>query len=446
MSDQRKTVIKNANTSISLRFGFIGLGMGGTSIAAACGDVQTNVQNNRQPYTSLLINTNQMDLNKIQSTNPTTKKLLIGSGKGAGRDIETGENIFLDNIEIVRSGIEKQFEKTDFIWIVAGLGGGSGTGAIIHTIGEAMRRFPNRFGIILTLPRLFEGSTVINNAIVRLEQIKGAMHGIGPIILVDNEKLYQGFSKDNPKSTVADYLTFSNNFVAETLHEINVITSSFTPFDDIHFDTSEFENLLQTSGVLHFARFASKTHEVDSAQSLSHIGKLKEQIENGVLSDGYDLRKTKRLAVSILANQSTANRLYNFDFRNAIEEEITRIAPSAEENPVAQYTYPNKEGLSDIHFFAVFAGLDMPAGKIKTLVAEQKRLVALRQEEEERISEDPFAGFSAVKKDKKDKAAISFDDLFGAKKEDNKDEDKSKDAPVSEDQSFINLFGTKIVK
>lgn len=87
---QQRSVIKNSKNKISMRFGFLGLGMGGTSIASACADIQTDIQNNRYPYTSLLINTNQIDLDRIDKKNPNTKKLTIGGGRGAGWSIKLG--------------------------------------------------------------------------------------------------------------------------------------------------------------------------------------------------------------------------------------------------------------------------------------------------------------------------------------------------------------------
>lgn len=432
MNNHRKVIIQNQNIELSLRFGFFGLGMGGGSIAAACADISTNKTNDRYPYTSLLVNTNTVDLDKIDTKNPHTNKLLIGNGEGAGRNIKEGENMFLKDEAKVINGIKQQFEQSDFVWLVAGLGGGTGTGSIIQAIRVLMSNgFQKRFGLILTLPRDTEGKTVLNNALNRLELIDKAMNGLGSIILVDNQKLYESFSETNENASIAEYLKFSNGFVAETIHELNVVTSSFKPFGENHFDSSEFKNLLKTPGVLHFARFTSKANEVDAAQSISHIGRLKELIEDGVLSDGYDLTRSKRLAVSILANKSTANRLFNFKFANAIEKEINAIAPLANEKPIAEYIYENKDA-NDIYFYAVFAGLKFPK-RVNELVMENNRLKAL-QKENQIESENIFASYKDEDEDTVENEP-NFDDLFGSGKKDTDTSDES--AP---DELFNALF------
>jgi cell division GTPase FtsZ len=361
---------------------------------------------------------------------------VIGTGKGAGRNLELGEQMFKESANELANEIKSRFERTDFVWVVAGLGGGTGTGSVIEAIRLLMTNgFNKRFGLIMTLPRANEGQTVLNNALQRLQMINKAMSGLGSIILVDNQKLYNHFSQSKPDASVSDYLQYSNRFVAETLHELNVVTSSFKPVGENHFDSSEFENLIKTSGVLHFARFTSKAHEIDSAQSLSHIGRLKEQIENGVLSDGYDLTNTSRLAVSILANQVTANRLYNFEFANAIEEEINAIAPLANEKPIAQYVNPNKD-TKEVNFYAVFAGLKLPK-RVSELVQENVRLVKL-QEQQNDNSDDIFAALGEVNsKTSKNEAELSFDDLFG----NNNTEEAPEKKTTKEDAIFNGLFG-----
>ena len=427
MNVQRKSIIKSEDIKISMRFGFLGLGMGGGSIAAACGDIATNKTNDRFPYTSLLINTNTIDLDKIEVKNPNTKKLLIGDGKGAGRKIKLGEEKFKESSEKIVSAIKNQFQKTDFVWIVAGLGGGTGTGSIIEAIRLLMtNNFNKRFGLILTLPRLIEGKTILANALQRLNEINAAMKGLGSIIIVDNQKLFNHFSKTKEDAQIAEYLDFTNRFVAETLHELNVVTSSFNPVGESHFDSSEFENLIKTPGVLHFARFTSKAHEVDASQSISHIGKLKEQIDEGVLSDGYDLGKSTRLAVSILANKGTASRLFNFKFAVAIENEINEIAPLSNERPIAQYVYDSKD-TNEVYFYAVFAGLKLPS-QVSELVSEHARLVELESRNNLIGDDDIFANFQAS-----ETAATtlneepSFEDLFGPKNEPEKEEKSEED-------------------
>lgn len=52
--------------NISLKFGFLGLGMGGCAIAAECANKETQIKNNKYPYRAILVNTNSQDFNKIE--------------------------------------------------------------------------------------------------------------------------------------------------------------------------------------------------------------------------------------------------------------------------------------------------------------------------------------------------------------------------------------------
>lgn len=428
----QNAVFSSSKINTSLNFGFLGLGMGGNSIAAACAEVSTNIPNKKYPYSALLINTNQIDLDKIEVTNPQIEKLLIGSGKGAGRDIELGEKMYRESSDQVAEKIKVQFKDADFVWVVAGLGGGTGTGSIIEAIRTvASSGFNKRFGLILTLPRKNEGATVLGNALLRLQLINQAMKGLGSIILVDNQKLFDYFTETKSEATLlSEYLKFANQFVAETLHELNVVTASYKPSGENHFDSSEFENLIKTPGVLHFAKFAKTTSEVSTTNSVDQVSSFKDNIVEGVLSDGYDLTKTNRLAVSILANESSSERLFNFGFARAIETEINQIAPLANEKPIAYYNY-KYQNVKDVYFYAVFAGLQLPSTVIE-LIKENNRLKELKLQQEAPV-DDIFAGFSSASTKEKTED-VSLDDLFGAKPTEEKIEE------VKEEDPFKLLF------
>ncbi|MFC0273768.1 plasmid replication protein [Metabacillus herbersteinensis] len=400
----QQNLLERDDLHFSLKFGYLGLGMGGCSIAAECANVKTNVKNGHFPYNGLLINTNNMDFEKINIINPNIEKLQIGNGKGAGRDLEAGEKAFTEEKEKVTGAIKKQFMDRDFIWIVAGLGGGTGTGSVIEAIKLLHSNgFKKRFGLILTLPRNKEGSTVISNALERLQRISKAMAGLGSIILVDNQKLYDKFIKENPNSTLADYLTYSNNFVSATLHELNVVTASFKPFGDSHFDSSEFENLLKTPGVLSLSKYSVKDSKIDLGNESSYVPEFKDSINNGILSDGYKLDNATRAAASVISNKPTAQRVFTLGFTDKIETIVDEIAPLAGEKPIATYVDEKARG---VHFYTVFAGLNLPT-RVNELVVENNRLTELQDNKDD--EDDVLASLQTFKRKKKQ--VDSVDDL-----------------------------------
>ncbi|MCM3390576.1 plasmid replication protein [Ureibacillus chungkukjangi] len=415
----REQQLSHENKEMSFRFGFLGLGMGGTSIASACADVETNITNKKYPYSALLINTNQIDFDKVTPRNPNTVKFLIGDGKGAGRDINMGESLYIEKAEEIDKLVTTQFSQSDFVWLVVGLGGGTGTGSVIQGIKTLMTNgFKKKFGLILTLPRFVEGHTVINNALQRLQKIYAAMQGLGPIILVDNQKLFDEYRNEHPQGSIADYLTYSNKYVADALHDLNTVTASYLPVGEYHFDSSEFRKMLQTPGLIHFARFSAKSATIDAGQGLSYSTKLKQEIDNGVLSSGYNLEQAKQVAVSVLANKSDSKRLYTFEFVEQLESLIASTALAAKEKPVALYEYELRRQDNNVYFYSVFAGLDFPEARISALMDAERQFEEIQKANEEAKKKDLFAGFQASSNNKQSED-LSFDDLFGDKNDDN---------------------------
>lgn len=391
MAIKSKNVLtQNKDVKISFKFGFLGLGMGGSSIAAACADVQTDKE---FPYKSILINTNEMDLDKIPVNNEGTVKKLIGDGKGASRNIDEGEAIFKKHENEIAEQITTHFKDRDFIWIVAGLGGGTGTGSVIEAIRLLMiNGFNKKFGLILTLPRDAEGATVLNNALTRLQSIHQAMRGLGSIIIVDNQKLFNSFLEKGGVST-KEYLSFANSYVAKTLHDLNVLTAS-KPFSEFHFDASEFGTLIKTPGVLHFVRYVKGPSTIDVNEPVKYLGTFENKIQEGVLSDGFNMAKTKRLAVSILANSRDILKVSDVEITRSFESKLAEIAPIAAERPIAHYSYTSEEE-KDVHVYALFAGLDLP-NRVKELIDLNNKYLEEVKKQEESEDSDIFGGFVQV--------------------------------------------------
>lgn len=343
---------------ISLKLGFLGLGMGGCSIAHACAGVRTAIRNNMHPYTAFLVNTNEVDLRKLPDRPNAVKYVLRGYERGAGRDIAVGEEAFLRHKDDIAKRVKDYFADRDFLFIVCGLGGGTGTGAVIEAVRTVHANgFAGRFGLILTLPRDQEGYQVLDNALQRLQVIARAMKGLGSLLIVDNQKLFDEYLAENPGGGVADFLDHSNRYIAEMLHRLNVVTASYAPLAGYHYDSSELLKTFQTPGVLTFARCELDETAVDAENRGSYLPALKAAIENGVLSDGYDFAEASRCAVSLVASPQGAKRIFTLGMVNEVERLLTALAPYAAERPVAVYA---DEHARKMQVYAVFAGLGLP--------------------------------------------------------------------------------------
>lgn len=399
---------------ISLKYGFFGWGMGGTSIALDCADVPMSSTDKTRPYTALLINSNEIDLTKLSDL-PNVKKLLLkGYERGVGRDIVLGQKAFEDNQELIKESVISYFQDRDYIFICCGLGGGTGTGALLeairllHTSG-----FAGRFGLLLTLPRRNEGRKVLSNALQRLQTLKRAMSGLGAIIVVDNEQLFQvGLAQEKPAS-VEEFMKSCNRHIAKLLHELNTVTSSYIPYGNYHFDASEWLNMLRSSGCLHIAKCVLPIKDINIASPVTYMDKLKQSVLNGELSTGYDLSDAASSAVSIVADQSCANELFTHAFVEEVQSFLHNTTPTLDENPVATYG-ADQPGLATI--YTVVSGLNFPdsVSKLAEEAAELERRIEERNQKTDMIAV-ALAGFNKeVKKEEADLESLLFDDSSSA--------------------------------
>ncbi|MEK5183203.1 plasmid replication protein [Paenibacillus sp. FSL P4-0288] len=397
--------------SMSLKFGLFGLGMGGCSIASEIANIKTRITNKMTPYTGILINTNEVDLRKIPDSDNVKKYQLKGYEKGAGRDVEIGEKAFTEHKDEIAGLLKTHFSDREFVWVICGLGGGTGTGAVIEAIRLVYANgFAKRCGLILTLPRDKEGRQVLDNCLERLQKISQAMKGLGAILLTDNQKLYTEFLEEKPMASIGEYLDFSNKYIAKTLHEINVATASFNPVGGYHFDSSEFLNMLNTPGLISLSRISLRDNQLDADNESTYLPKIRDSISKGILSDGYNFKGAKKAAVSMIAPTGSSNRVFSMKFINNIEAIIEDFSPQADEKPVATYSDPKGEG---VQIYSVFAGLPFPK-RVSELIKKSEELNELVEED---VADDALSSLTLFSRKKTANEEIDVDSILGSKQE-----------------------------
>lgn len=390
---------------ISLKLGFMGLGMGGSSIAHECAVIRMNVKNNMNPYTALVLNTNEVDLRKLPDRPNVIKHLLRGYERGAGRDMEVGEEAFVKHKASIHQQVEDFFTDRDFIFVVCGLGGGTGTGSVIEAVRLLYANgFAGRFGLILTLPRDQEGYRVLDNALNRLQMIAKAMKGLGCVLIVDNQKLFVDYLATYPQGSVTDFLTYSNRYIAQTLHDLNVVTARYNPTGAYHFDSSELLKMFQTPGILSFGKVTLDEAAVDAENQGTYLPAIKRSIEKGVLSEGYDLQQATRCAVSLLASPVGAQRIFTLGMVHAVEQHLVECAPYADERPVATYA---DESIRQLQAYNMFAGLPLPE-RVTELVDVVSRLEPPKVESEAVQALERYHGGRRTKEPEADLDTLLF--------------------------------------
>lgn len=182
----------------------------------------------------VICNTDAQTLN----SNPVSNKVQLGvsitEGLGAGADPEVGEKAAIESIDDIKSALG---QNTKMVFITAGMGGGTGTGAA-----PVVAKIAKEMGIltvaIVTVPFAFEGKRRVSQAEAGLEKLR---ENVDSLIVINNDKLRQQFGNLGFKqgfSKADEVLTNAAKGMAE------VITAPF----QINIDFRDAKSVLQNSG------------------------------------------------------------------------------------------------------------------------------------------------------------------------------------------------------
>jgi cell division protein FtsZ len=182
----------------------------------------------------VICNTDAQTLDNNPVSNKVQLGITITEGLGAGADPEVGEKAAIESIEDIKASMG---QNTKMVFITAGMGGGTGTGAapVIAKVAKDM-------GIltvgIVTVPFSFEGKRRLEQAENGLEKLR---NNVDSLIVINNDKLRQQFGNLGFKqgfSKADEVLTNAAKGMAE------VITGYF----DVNIDFRDAKSVLQNSG------------------------------------------------------------------------------------------------------------------------------------------------------------------------------------------------------
>ena len=127
----------------------------------------------------VVCNTDERALNNCSVRN----KVKMGPGLGAGNDPKRGRELAIESEEQLRSLLETSGAK--MLFIAAGMGGGTGTGA-----SPIIAKLAHELGIltvaVVTMPFRMEGPTRYNSAV---EGVTDLNQWVDSILVIDNERL-----------------------------------------------------------------------------------------------------------------------------------------------------------------------------------------------------------------------------------------------------------------
>ncbi len=298
------------------------------------------------------VNTDKQDLNKSRCPN----KLQIGEkltgGMGAGSKPEIGKKA----AEESRAVISKTLEGTDMVFITAGMGGGTGTGAAPIIADLAHEAGILTVGVV-TKPFRFEGANRMRQA---ESGIAALSDKVDSLIIIPNDRL---------KYVTDQKITFANAFgiADDVLKQAVTSISQLVSYSDkviINLDFADVSSVMKDAGRAHMGvGVAAGRDKAEVAAQTAVASPLLETSINGatgVLINvtgapdlGLDDVETAANIVMEAANPE-ANIIFGAAFDDAYEDEmrVTVIAtgfgdkaeaPAAKPGPFAAAERPTGE-------------------------------------------------------------------------------------------------------
>lgn len=156
----------------------VGVGGGG------CNAVSHMCHEGINEVTFLICNTDSKQLNDL----PVSDKLQLGKGLGAGNNPEVGRKAAEESLEEIKAKLD---DGTRMVFITAGMGGGTGTGAA-----PVIAKVAKEMGIltvgIVTIPYYWEGDKKIDQALDGVEEIN---KHVDALIVIKNDKLSEVYTE-----------------------------------------------------------------------------------------------------------------------------------------------------------------------------------------------------------------------------------------------------------
>ncbi len=170
---------------------------------------------------------------------PVPVKIQLGEslteGRGAGNRPDRGREAAIENLEDVVRVLE---DNTRMVFVTAGMGGGTGTGAAPIIAQKAKEMGILTVGIV-TIPFRFEGRVRINQA---LDGISEMEKHVDSLLIINNERLREMFGDlklSNAFSKADDVLSTAAKGIAEII----------TVHGYINVDFADVETVMKNSGV-----------------------------------------------------------------------------------------------------------------------------------------------------------------------------------------------------
>lgn len=301
----------------------LGVGRAGCSIIS-------NLRNSIEDRVDLFyIHTQDQYLNEIESSN------IISIETSETKDLGTNGEAYLGRkcAEEYKSQISKRLEQYDIIFIVAGLGGGTGSGATPY-IARQLKESGALTISVVSLPFSFEGERKRRVALSSYQKIKSSGNST---IVIENDHILK-----HDQATTGNIFSITNQFMSSTIHGLAGLV---TEPGLISVGPSDFKAALGEMGGISIIGVGSASGE-ERAVKATRVA-----ITSAFTLRELDLSTSKSLIISIKAGLDMG--IQEFE---EVGKEIRAFAP--EDITVIIGTVIDPEMFDDIEVLITISGIE----------------------------------------------------------------------------------------
>ena len=255
----------------------VGVGGGG------CNAVNNMFKEGVEGVTYAVCNTDSQSLSRSE----VPVKIQLGEGLGAGGDPEKGRDEAVSTIDSIQNLLN---DGTKMVFVTAGMGGGTGTGAAPVVAGVAKNMGLLTIGVV-TIPFYFEKKRKIIKALKGVEEMR---KNVDALLIVNNERLCDVYS--DAEIPLKEAFFRADNILMDAVKGISELIT--LPSDGgIKSDFRDVETTMKNGGgaIMAMGR-ASGEHRVERA--------ILNALDSPLLY-GNDIGKAKRILFNIYASDES---------------------------------------------------------------------------------------------------------------------------------------------
>ena len=363
----------------------IGVGGAGNNV------VNRMVKSGTQGVEFIAINTDKQAL----SVSNADQKIQIGEkmthGQGAGSDPEIGKR----SAEESRNDIAKALENADMVFITAGMGGGTGTGAA-PVVAELAREAGILTVGVVTKPFKFEGKRRMDQANAG---IKDLLEKVDSLLIIPNDRLK--YATDQ-KITLANAFEIADDVLHQAVTSISDLIKN-TGF--INLDFADVTTIMKNAGFAHMGvGHAAGKGKAEEAARMAVASPLMETSINGAhgvlinITGSEDMGLDDIESAASLVQEAAhpeANIIFGATFDPNMEDEIrvTVIATGFDESAPTAATGASSVSAAPVRPVAVKEkpqGLFTNASEKAAAAAPASAPAPAPAQEAPKAEEDPF--------------------------------------------------------